>query len=376
MTDKKLTITVALPSLIPIGGAERNSLLLTEQFLRKGYAVDFVIADEPNDWTGVIPAGARTIVLGKPRIRQFVLPFSRYILERKPDAIVSSMWPFTSACIIAHRISRAKSRILVSEQNPLSVQYKPWGRVHNLLMRLSLACTHRFADVCLGVSSGVADDLSRLGSISRKRINVVYNPIRLAQNEKFNDSRDSEVWQGWTGPRLVAIGSLKDQKNYPVMLEALALLNREREARLMILGVGQAEGKIRAKVKELSLDEHVIFAGHVSNPAPYLQSANLFVLSSDYEGFGNVIVEALSCGVPVVATDCPSGPAEILENGKWGRLVPVGDAKALAHAIHASLDDRIDPQALMKRAADFSPSVIADQYLDLLFNRERIERDD
>ena len=184
--ENKPTITIALPSLIPVGGVERNSLLLTEQFLRKGYEVDIVIADERNDTTDVIPSAAKTIIFGKPRIRQFVRPFANYLNERKPDAIICSMWPFTSACIAAHRISRSKSKILVSDHNPLSVQYKTSGRLHNLMMRLSLATTYRLADIRLGVSAGVADDVARLSSIARIKFEVIYNPIQLPQNERFN----------------------------------------------------------------------------------------------------------------------------------------------------------------------------------------------
>ena len=138
------------------------------------------------------------------------------------------------------------------------------------------------------------------------------------------------------------------------------------EARLMIVGQGQNEAKLRALVRELGLEGRVIFAGFHVDPAPFYASADLFVLSSDYEGFGNVIVEALSFGLPVVSTDCPSGPAEILGYGRWGGLVPVGDEEALAGAMAAALSAPVDRDALRARAADFAPEIAARKYLDLV----------
>ena len=123
---------------------------------------------------------------------------------------------------------------------------------------------------------------------------------------------------------------------------------------------------LRALARDLDVTDRVIFAGFQLDPTPFYETADLFVLSSNYEGFGNVIVEALSCGTPVVSTDCPSGPAEILENGRWGRLSPVGDTDALAKAMRASLEDDHDTAALKRRAADFAPEIAARKYLDLL----------
>ncbi len=253
-------ITIALPSLLPVGGVERNSLLLAEQFLRKGYAVDFVIADERNDTKEVIPSQVTTFVFGKTRVRQFVRPFAKYLSERRPAAIISSMWPFTSACIAAHQLSRSKSVILVSDHNPLSKQYANWGFLHKLVMRISLN-SYRLADIRLGVSSGVADDVASLSCISRKKFEVINNPIQLSQTSRIESSEEATIWQGWKGPRLITVGRIKEQKNFPLLLQALSILLKQREAKLLILGTGEAEEKVRGTVKQLSLENHVIFGG-------------------------------------------------------------------------------------------------------------------
>ena len=155
------------------------------------------------------------------------------------------------------------------------------------------------------------------------------------------------------------------QKNHPLLLRAFARL-AHRDARLMLLGQGQNEAMLRALAGELGIADRVIFAGFHSDPSPFYATADLFVLSSDREGLPTVLIEALSFGLPPVSTDCPSGPAEILGNGRWGRLVAVGDADALADEMDEALAATVDCEALKCRAADFSPEIAARKYLDLL----------
>ncbi len=163
----------------------------------------------------------------------------------------------------------------------------------------------------------------------------------------------------------LSVGNLKPEKNQALLLRAFAALPRP-DARLMLLGSGPQEAPLRALAEQLGLAERVIFAGFQRDPAPFYAAADLFVLSSNHEGFGNVIVEALSHGLPVVSTDCPAGPAEILDGGTFGLLVPVGDAAALAEAMDAALDAPVDRDALVRRASDFAPDIAARQYLAVM----------
>ena len=164
------------------------------------------------------------------------------------------------------------------------------------------------------------------------------------------------------------MGTLKEQKDHRTLIRAFARLSRDFNAKLTILGEGPLRAGLESLIAELGLQSRVSMPGFVVDPYPWLRSADLFVLSSQYEGFGNVIVEALECGVPVVSTDCPSGPAEILENGRYGRLVPVDDVVALATAMSASLAELHDREKLMKRATAFSVRNISDQYLSYFFS--------
>jgi glycosyltransferase involved in cell wall biosynthesis len=234
-------------------------------------------------------------------------------------------------------------------------------------MKGSIALTYPLAHARVAVSAGVADDLASLSGIARDRFAVVYNPMTLSLNVEANGSAAETAWGGWKGPRIITVGRLKTVKNHKLLIRALKRLLAVQDARLMILGTGEEADSTAAFARAEGVAEKVLMPGAAIDPTPYYRSADLFVLSSNREGFGNVIIEALACGVPVVSTDCRSGPSEILANGKYGRLVPVGDEIALAQAMAESLSARHDRPALKRRAADFAPETIAEQYLNLLF---------
>lgn len=223
--------------------------------------------------------------------------------------------------------------------------------------------SYRLAHARVGVSAGVCDDISALSGLPRQMFEVIYNPVPSRPISDVQSLKKVDaLWAAPRGARIVTVGSMKAQKNHPLLLRAFAKIGR-RDARLMFVGTGTGEADLRALAAELGVADRVVFAGFHPNPTAFYQTADLFVLSSDYEGFGNVIVEAMACGTPVVSTDCPSGPSEILENGRLGQLVQVGNANALAHAITTSLDGPV-PQAMLKaRAADFAPAIAAQKYL-------------
>jgi len=357
-------IAITLPDLRG-GGAERVSISLAQEFVSRGFGVDFVVMRAIGDLLKDVPELARIINLQAPRTRNVPMVFAKYLRKEKPGAVIANMWPLTSYCILAHRFACSRARIVASDHNSLSIQYKDWGIAHGAVLSTSLATTYRLADARVCVSAGVADDITRLSGIGRDRFTVIHNPISLPTD---GDATGAEAaWQSWTGPRIITVGRLKKQKNHALLIRAFKRLSATTDARLMILGIGDLEEETKGAVRAVGLADKIFMPGAVTDPAPYYRSADLFVLSSDYEGFGNVIVEALACGTPVVSTDCPSGPAEILENGRYGTLVPVGAERALADAMIAALDAEHDAEALKRRAADFAPEVAAEKYLQLLF---------
>jgi glycosyltransferase involved in cell wall biosynthesis len=194
---------------------------------------------------------------------------------------------------------------------------------------------------------------------------VIHNGIDLVLIEKLS-KRQLDPYRMLASPIVLAAGRLVPQKDYVTLIQAFAALQQRRKCTLVILGDGPAESAVRAMVKSLKLEKDVVLAGHVDNPYAYMSRADCFVLSSRFEGFGLVLAEALACGCPVVSTDCPSGPREILDNGEYGRLVPVGDAEELASAMYYTLHRLHNRTALKARAAEFSEQRMVDHYLQLL----------
>lgn len=358
-------IALALPN-IGLGGAEAVNITLAGQFLRRGFPVDIVTAEDVTP-KYPIPHGARHIVLDAKRTRKFLLPFARYLRSERPAAVVASMWPFTTACVLARRLARSAAPIIVCEHCNLSEQYGGRGLLHKLMLSRSIGMTYPMAQGRVAVSGGVADDIAAVSGIARDSISVIYNPVPAGCETPVDPVAADALWSGWRGPRIVTVGRLKEQKNHALLIRAFKKLLLTHEARLMIVGAGELAQATVAVARLEGVAGKVLLPGETMDPTPYYRSADVFALSSDYEGFGNVIVEALACGVPVVSTDCRSGPSEILAGGRYGRLVPVGDADALAHAMAEALTATPDRQALKRRAADFAPERIVDDYLKVLF---------
>ena len=357
-------ISILLPDLRG-GGAERVNLDLAHEFARQGHQVEFVLMQARGEFLAEAQVAFSVVDLATPRARSLPLALVRYLRQRRPDALLVAMWPLTVIAPIM-RLAGYHGRIVVSEHCVLSSQYANWGWAHRTTLRISMAAAYRLAHARLCVSEGVADNMASLSGARRRMFAVVHNPI---PSRKISDAQElrlrDALWDAPNGARILTVGSMKPQKNHPLLLRAFARLDRP-DARLMFLGDGTGREDLLSLARDLDVADRVIFAGFHPDPTPFYKTADLFVLSSNNEGFGNVIVEALSCGTPVVSTDCPSGPAEILENGRWGRLSPVGEADALAKAMRASLEDYHDTAALKRRASDFSPEIAARKYLALL----------
>lgn len=358
-------ISIFLPDLSG-GGAEKVNLLLLRAFVDKGYDVDLVLLRRQGAFLDQVPPQVRIIDLDANRIRNGFVPLVRYLREHRPDALLASMWPLTTIAVLAAKVARFRGRVVVAEHSALSRSPQNDG-LSGLALRASMRWINVLADDLVGVSAGVVDDLHDLGlpvDVGR----VIHNPVAISDTKAVPD-----IWQGhwWMkrpqSQRVLAVGSLKPAKDYPTLLSAIRkLVDSGMEVALLILGTGPLQGELEEQRRALGLEEHVHFGGFVSDPGPFYRAAGLFVLSSAWEGFGNVIVEALAAGTPVVSTDCRSGPAEILENGRYGHLVPVADDEALALAIGESLSANHDAGALQARANDFSVEKIGQAYLQVL----------
>ncbi|TCK16746.1 glycosyltransferase involved in cell wall biosynthesis [Ancylobacter aquaticus] len=360
-------IAILLPDLRG-GGAERVSVDLARALAGYGHRVEFVLMRAKGDFLAEARREFTVADLDVRRTAQVPRSLARYLRERQPDALIANLWPLTCAAIVGRLLARYRRPVLLVDHNALSRQYAAWGVLHGLVLRASMIATYRCADAVAGVSEGVARDIATLSRMPASRVAVLHNPIpRRAEPAAADRQRVDALWGGPAGARVLSVGSYKKQKNHALLLNSFASLARNTpESRLMLLGQGENEPKLRALAAELGLADRVVFAGFHADPSPFFATADLFALSSDHEGFGNVLVEALSFGLPVVSTDCPSGPAEILDNGRFGTLVPVGDAPALARAMEAALREPVDRTALKRRAAAFWPEIAARNYLEQL----------
>lgn len=345
-----------LPNL-GVGGTERVTLDLMGGFLERGARVDLVLMERGGELLPLVPKEVRVIDLGAPRLRQAICPLRAYFRDEQPTSALAAMWPLTTVAILAASGLPHRPRLVVSDHAPLLVQYGE-SRFSTAALRLSVRATYRFADAIVGASDGLAAELAHLAGLSRERVTTIHNPIPVPEL----GLRGLPCWPELPGKRIMSAGRLKSVKNFPILVEAFAPLGRAQEAVLAIIGEGSDREAIAAKVRDLGVADRVLLPGFTATPGDWYRDADLFVLASDYEGFGNVLIEAMHFGTSVVSTDCPCGPAEALGQGKWGTLVPCRDVEALTKAMRESLLRPADPEAQKLRAAGFSIERSVDAY--------------
>jgi glycosyltransferase involved in cell wall biosynthesis len=366
-TREPADIALLIPDLRG-GGAERVAINLAKEFATLGASVEFVLMRREGEFLYEVDDRMRIVDLGAGRIRGALVPLVSYLRTARPRALIAFMWPLTLVAVVARVLGRAPTRLLVTEHTTLSASAELTSKVSPWIVFRSIGWLYPLADRIVTVSRGAADDMASHARLDRRAVSVVYNPITGAAGKARTGGASPDVERWSSAPfRAIAIGTMKEQKRFDRLLEAFCLLRARVPAQLLILGDGPLRASLVRRAAELGVTSAVTMPGFVPDPAPYLRRAHLFVLSSAWEGFGNVIVEALSEGVPVVSTDCPSGPREILADGRFGRLVPVDDAPALAAAMDAALSEVPDREALRARAAEFSVARAAEQYLRLMF---------
>ncbi len=368
MYKKKLSIF--LPGLYG-GGAERILLNLAEGFTARGVLVDIVLAQKEGEFTRQIPHKVRLVSLRETQRSSLrtitALPaLVRYLKHEKPDILLSALHGNLIA-VWAKLLANTNTRVVLTEHNTFSLENKAMYPRMQRLNALLVRWFYPLSSELIAVSKGVAEDLSDSVGIDRNRIKVIYNPI--INDTLFVKARrvpDHPWFQNSQYPIVISVGRLTEQKDYPMLLDAFHIVSKQAAARLIILGEGEDRNSLERKVKTLGLQDVVLLPGFVDNPYAYLAHSSVFVLSSKWEGLPTVLVEAMACGLPVISMDCPSGPREILQNGRYGRLIPVGDLAALSSAILDGVNGKISspPQ---ESWANFTVKHTVEQYLSLLF---------
>lgn len=358
-------VAIFLPSLYG-GGVERVLVNLTRGLVEQGVSIDLVLVRAEGPYLSLIPPQVRIINLQKSRLIASLPGVVRYLKQNKPATFLTAMEDTNLVALWSRFLAGASTRMVVSVHNTISQEVQ---NSKQLKRRISPYMVRRFypmADAVVTVSQGAANDLARLG-LPKDNIKVIYNPVVTSDLfEKVKDPVDHPWFAPGEPPVIIGIGRLEKQKDFDTLLQAFAKVQQQRPARLMILGEGQARSHLETLAKELGIAEQIALPGFVNNPYAYMSKAAVFVLSSLYEGLPTVLIEAMAAGTKVVSTNCESGPAEILENGRYGKLVPVGDASAMAEAINITLDEVPDREALRRKAVEFSLERAIAEYRQVL----------
>ena len=366
-----MKICVVLPSLGG-GGAERLHINLIENWLKNDHIVELIVltgSHEASSINELVPKECKTIFLKSTRIRNSIFSLVRHLRINNYDVILAAMWPLTILVILASKLSFSRAKIFVSEHTVLSISRSSELKVSERFIRITSAIFYRLTNGIIAVSKGVQEDLSKLTGLNKTKIKVIYNPAALQiarpSEQEIIELRNS-LWNKNSRIRILGVGTLKVQKGFDVLIDAINHLPNDLRERchLIILGEGPERNKLEKKINTLDISSNITLPGFQIDPYPWFFSADIFVLSSRWEGFGNVIVEAMEAGLRIVSTDCKSGPAEILNDGKFGELVKINDPAALSNSIIKSLNKQHNPSLLRDRAMDFSVEKISKEYLN------------
>jgi glycosyltransferase involved in cell wall biosynthesis len=360
-------IAIFLPSFGG-GGAEKIGVTLANALADAGLRVDLVVATAVGPHASLVSKAVRVIDLRSPRVFSAILPLARYLRREAPVALLAMMTHANVAAVIAKSLARVKCRLVVSERSTISINARQAATVREKLIYRLAATVYPKADAIVAVSREAATDLAEFTGLDPTRVGSIYNPFDLGRIDELSREDPGHPWLSpGQPPVIIAVGRLMPEKDFPTLLRAFADLRRHLKARLLILGEGDLRRELEDQAKQLGLEpDEFQMPGFVSNPYSYLSRASLFVLSSRWEGLPGVLIEALACGVPVVSTECRSGPKEILEDGRWGQLVPVGDARALGVAMQRALSGRSGFVDGRSRAREFSLEKTVSMYLDIL----------
>lgn len=376
-------------------------LTLVQGFLARGRQVDLLLCQAKGAYLNEVPAGAtmielkptsglrtrwiaatsnpgdfsallRPVLLAKkiaPEIAR-LRALQRYMDNARPDVILSALSYANLIAVWAKQLSALQVPVVVSERIALSTYCATppnsekwrWRYLPEVVRR-----TYPGADAVVAVSQSVAAELVATIGLPQHAVTTIHNPVVDDSLRARSRQPPDHRWFAQEGvPVILAVGRLTDQKDFASLIRAFAKVRALREARLLILGEGKLRGDLEALATELRVRADVDMPGFVTNPFQYMARASLLVLSSKYEGLPGVLIQALACGCPVVSTDCPGGSRDILEHGRYGALVAVGDADGMAQAMLHALDNPVPRDVLLRRAEDFSVESGVNNYLALL----------
>lgn len=360
-------IAIVAPSLRG-GGAERVVVDLARGLAQRGYETDVVLARAEGVFLGDVPPGIDVVDLGSSRVVASLPRLAAYLRQRRPGVVMATMAHVNVVTVMARDLASVTTRLVLREANTISRSAanskNRRGRYLPLLMRYA----YRRADGIVAPSQGVASDLVARLRLPSRMVRVIPNPsVTRAMLAQAEDDLIHPWFAPGEPPVIVAAGRLAPQKDFATLIHAVARVRASCPARLVILGEGEGRGALSSLADTLGIGDAVDLPGFQANPFAFMGRAAVFALSSAWEGLPNVLIQAMALGVPVVATDCPSGPREILDHGRLGPLVPVGDAPRLAAAILEALRAPVPAEELRNAASRYAEDHVVDAYVSYLF---------
>ncbi|MFB2938669.1 glycosyltransferase [Aerosakkonemataceae cyanobacterium BLCC-F154] len=348
------------------GGAERVMINLAHGFAECKLNVDLVLVKPEGPYLSQISPQINLVHLKSSRLILSLPSLVRYLEENQPKVLLSALEDTNFVALWARKLANVSTKVVVTVHNHLSQEAENATSFKRRMTPTLVKWFYPLADRVIAVSEGVAKNLIELGVPSEKTT-WIYNPI---VSKEMLEKLQEPVSHPWLLPNqppvILGVGRLTKQKDFATLIRAFAQVKQEYPAKLIILGEGNEQKNLTNLVLELNLTEDVVFPGFVANPYSYMAHASVLVLSSAWEGFGNVLVEAMAAGTPVVSTDCESGPAEILAQGKYGKLVPVGNVESMAQAILTTLKNPPNSNILKQRSEDFSLTNAIIKYQEVL----------
>ncbi len=348
-------------------GVDRLARHLIPALARRGHAVDLLKVRRHGPHLDEIPEGVRVIDLGSRHTYGCLPAIVRYLRRERPAVMLSDKDRVNRTALLARVLARVPTRLVFSSGTTISIDLATRGPFERWIQRHSMGRLYPFADQVIVTSAGVADDMAAYTGLARERIRVVPSPVVPASLFTDELPRPDHPWFGQPGiPLILSAGELCGRKDFATLLRAFARVRTSRPCRLVILGKGTARERLLILAAELGVDADVALPGYVADPYAWMAHADLFAFTSRWEGLGFVLIEALAVGTPVVSTDCPSGPSEILAQGRYGPLIPVGDDESLAQAMLATLDDPLPPAILQEAARPYEIETSTDAYLEAM----------
>jgi len=350
-------------------GAETVVLHLSNYLSDKGHEVRILTINSKDQLSQRLNTEVRFTTFNKKRIISSLIPLIRFMRTENIDCFVANMWPLTVVSVIANFFcSGFRQKLFLIEHGDLGEEHKNRSKLFKFFQRLSISILYNKAYKVIAVSNGVGEDLISKG-LRREKTQVIYNPAypNLAEH-KLNDEEGKKKWFKEDCLKLSCVGHIGKIKNYPNLISAIDILKNKNKinCQVIIAGEGPERNTIEALIHQKKLTNEITFLGYISNPLSLIEESDLLVLSSNSEGFGLVIVEALSLGKTVVSTDCPSGPAEIIGDNEFGYLCRVDNPSDLAEKIEYAKENNIDPEKLINRSKEFSLDKIGPLYEAIL----------